>query len=279
MGNQRKDLFLAKRRVLAILPFIIINFCISIILLVFSIIIKYRLNIINTKYLSSNYDYHNCIVNNNNECKIYDDNISKNKNFSEVFKIESNSYKLEDNIKNFFHNLIISTSYFSLLLIIISILYKRYVKPYFDIKKNPFNKPNKKHFITLMFIIFKCCLSLHLYIVFIIEFLNTFKLYNLNIFENVDFFYNTCTSKNEDFKSNYSYIWNYKIFLILFFIFLAAFFLFDIIGIVFSFLAYCYNVWTLILSLITCGKYLYIPVECIIDTDLLDSEDDLLNFE
>ena len=81
------------------------------------------------------------------------------------------------------------------------------------------------------------------------------------LFKNIYDFADKCVINKELFKKKYSNFWDIKAPLHMYYIFIALFIITDIISIVLEKLAKKYNVWSLILSLITCKKIKYTEIE------------------
>ena len=93
------------------------------------------------------------------------------------------------------------------------------------------------------------------------SFILTISKLDTKLFQNIYFFADKCVINKESFKKKYSSFWEFKTPLNMYYIFVILFIVSDIISIVLKKLAKKYNVWSLILSLITCKKYKYIEIE------------------
>ena len=170
MAKSRKDLLLAKRRVLAMLPFICINFSFAIIMIVFSSIAYYRVYTINDDYqINSTYieeDIYSLSA--EQSCQKYKNHIlgidgNYNDNFTLIFELDKeqgdNKVTLEkfiDSISVGFAFSITAVLFLTIFLIMSIVFYFKYAKPSDEvIKANPEHLSNRNHWITTCFMIFK----------------------------------------------------------------------------------------------------------------------------
>lgn len=276
MAKSRKDLLLAKRRVLAMLPFICINFSFAIIMIVFSSIAYYRVYTINDDYqINSTYieeDIYSLSA--DPECKVYIENIEDkerqfNKNFTRIFKLDEekgdNKVTLEkfiDSISVSFAFSITAVLFLTIFLIMSIVFYFKYAKPSDEvIKANPEHLSNRNHWITTCFMIFKIVSIILIEIYLVISSLISIS-YQSDVFDNVHYYYENCLKEKKDkFKKEYKYCWGLNSKLAVFYIFTALFVFVDIISIIIATLSKNYNVWSFILNKITRGKYEYEEVD------------------
>ena len=268
MGDKGKDLFLAKRRILAMLPFIVINFGLSVVMVVFGALASNRIETIKEDYrikiVNSTHTFN--IISSNSICdryKNYYTNDENFTNFTNFFGVDSKFETLYDGTLYLFGYSIVSVTYLTSLLIAIIILACCYIKSDDIIKQNKYNRPNNKHICTLIFMIIKLGLFLHLYIKIIQHLVRTIKSYNSKFFKNVYDFHDICIDNKSKFKEKYCYCWSFQNHLNMLYLFIFLFFIVDIIAMILTVLSQFYNVWQCLLSYITCGKYEYISVESI----------------
>jgi len=77
------DLLLAKRRIIAIFPFLLLNFSFSVTMIVFSSILYYRVNSMRDDYIIEYDDYQ---YESSDECNIISRKIKSNKKFFSNFQ-------------------------------------------------------------------------------------------------------------------------------------------------------------------------------------------------
>ena len=276
MAKSRKDLLLAKRRVLAMLPFIIINYTFAIIMLVFSAIAYYRIYSVNDDYQISQdtdlIDKNNGI--NDQKCNEYIGNILNgefNKNFTLIFELDIKHGKNDVTLEKFIDSVsvgfafsITAVLFLTIFLIISIIFFFKYVKPSDEvIKANPEHLSNRNHWITTCFMIFKIVSIILIEIYLVISSIISAS-YQSDVFDNVHYYYDICLVDEElkqKFKKEYEYCWGLNSKLAVFYIFTSLFVFIDIISIVIAILSKNYNVWTLILNKISRGKYKYEEVD------------------
>ena len=150
MENENgNDLLLAKRRMIAIFPFLIFNFAIS---------LFYRINAMRNNYKIEYNDYQ---YENIQECNSISEEIKNNNNFSSAFNIASNLTKLENPIAHCMGYSITSVTFLTGFLIISGFLMLKYTrKSDEEIKENPSFIQNNKHICTTCFIILKLIFSI-----------------------------------------------------------------------------------------------------------------------
>lgn len=276
MAKSRKDLLLAKRRVLAMLPFICINFSFAIIMIVFSSIAYYRVYTINDDYqINSTYiekDIYS--LSDEQKCERFRGHIlgidrNYNDNFTQIFELDmeqgDNKVTLEkfiDSISVGFAFSITAVLFLTIFLIMSIVFYFKYAKPSDEvIKANPEHLSNRNHWITTCFMIFKIVSIILIEIYLVISSLISIS-YQSDVFDNVHYYYENCLKeKKEDFKTKYKYCWGLNSKLAVFYIFTALFVFVDIISIIIATLSKNYNVWSFILNKITRGKYEYEEVD------------------
>ena len=273
MCKNGKDLLLAKRRVLAMLPFIIINFSFAIIMLVFSAIAFHRVNTINEDYQISSGTITEISSGPNDICKEIIRNINNelyHHNFTQIFMLDKehdgNHVTLEkfiESISVVFAFSINAVVFFTIFLLISIVFYCIYAKPSDEvIKANPKHLSNRNHCLTTCFIIFKTVSIILIELYLVIYTLLSIS-YQSNVFENVHVFYEKCTFGRDKnvFKNKYKYCWELNSKLNVFYIFTALFIFADILSIIITILSKHYNVWSLILNKISRGKYEYEDVD------------------
>lgn len=256
----KKDLLLAKRRVLVVSPFLIIDFAFSIVMIVFSGITLYRLIQLRDDYKIGENDY--TYYNNKEECINTKKSINLNQNFTKVFEIikKESKYPLLNSVEGCLGYSIAAVVFDSILLLFLFFFICIYVRPSDEkIKSNISHVSNKNHCVTLIFFILKCItyayMDFHLIKFFI------YSISDRKILKNVFDFYENCVIEKEKFKKNYSYCWEINGPLNKYYIFMILFIIADIISIILTILAQNYNVWGLLLYLITFGKYEYKKVD------------------
>ena len=253
------DLLLAKRRTLAIFPFLLLNFSISVTMLVFISIVYYRIYSMkyNYKIEYSEYQYEN-----RQECNSFSDKIKNSNNFTQIFNFANDLDKLENSVGHCLGYSITSVTFLTPLLLVSIFLICIYArKSDEEIKENPSFIPNKKHLCTTCFVILKIILMIFLEI-FLISFLCiTFSIYSEKIFKDVYNFVDICVKNKDSFKKKYSYCWRVKTPLNIYAFFTVLNFIFDITSLFFIQWSEKYNVWSFILHKLTFGKYEYIEVE------------------
>lgn len=269
--SEKKDYLLAKRRVLVMFPFLLINFVISIVMIVFSAIPYHRISKINDDYVISYKVYDQYIKRDEILCGKIRDNMYKidyNFNFSHIFGLydddDESIEKFEDYTAG---NLAFSISSVAFLLLFIGISlcfcpsYACTSDEKLKEKKEHF--PNKKHATTTCFFIFKIVTFSLIDIYLIAFYLLTISI-NSDFFEDVYYFHDYCLTNTdimEKFRNDYSYCWDIDSPLDVYYTFTVLFLIVDFISIGLFLLAKNYNVWSWILNKITCGKYPYEPIE------------------
>ena len=276
MAKSRKDLLLAKRRVLAMLPFICINFSFAIIMLVYSAIAYYRVYTINDDYQIGPTIF-NFIdeLYSPGDCKDRIDKIRKGYeyeyNFTLIFDLDEghgeNDVTLEkfiDSVSVGFAFSITAVLFLTIFLIMSIVFYFKYVKPSDEvIKANPEHLSNRNHWVTTCFMIFKIVSIILIEIYLVISSLISIS-YQSDVFDPVHDFYENCIDKNNKkkiFKKEYEYCWGIESKLNVFYTFTFLFVFVDIISIVIVTLSKNYNVWSFILNKISCGKYEYEEID------------------
>ena len=277
MKENGNDLLLAKRRMIVIFPFIILNFGISITMIVFSSILFYRINAMRDDYKIEYNDYQ---YENTQECNDISGNLKNNKNFSSFFNIASNLTKLENPVAHCMAYSITSVTFLTLFLLISGCLMLKYVrKSDEEIKQNPSFIPNKKHICTLCFIIIKIIFNILIQICLITFLCVTFSVYTPKIFEGVYNFADKCVKNKDSFKKKYFYCWGFETPFHIYTFFTIINLILDIISFIFIYMSEKYNVWSFILHKLTCGKFEYIEVDYkgfIIPGDNGDKETNLI---
>ena len=262
-NSSENDLLLAKRRMVVIFPFLLINFIFSIIMVISSVIVRDKMNEIKNEYKIKENDFDYAL--NITECVSLGSSIkdSKIKNITSVFKVnQTDLKKVNESVSASFTFSIASFGLISLFLVISICLTYKYAR-FSDekIKENPNHTPNNKHYTTNCFYMVKTTILLLFEIFLLTSFFLTISKFNTKLFQNIYYFADKCVTNKELFKKKYSSFWEIQTPLYLYNIFIILFIVFDIISIVLKKLAKNYNVWSLILSLITCKKYKYIEIE------------------
>ena len=212
MAKSRKDLLLAKRRVLAMLPFICINFSFAIIMLVYSAIAYYRVYTINDDYQIGPTIF-NFIdeLYSPGDCKDRIDKIRKGYeyeyNFTLIFDLDKdhgeNDVTLEkfiDSVSVGFAFSITAVLFLTIFLIMSIVFYFKYVKPSDEvIKANPEHLSNRNHWVTTCFMIFKIVSIILIEIYLVISSLISIS-YQSDVFDPVHDFYENCIYKNNKKK-------------------------------------------------------------------------------
>ena len=277
MGESKVDLLLAKRRILALLPFSLITFGLSIIMVVFSAIATYKLNKIRDDYtierdmFKFKYDYINNYMDNSlseNEqfCKDTIKTIGAINNFTIIFELNQVKNNLNKVIIYAEANLgfsIVTQSFTTPFLIIMGFCSCAYISSSDNkIRANPAHIPNKKHWVTTCLIIFKILSSSLIYIFLIIYALIS-NLANPNLFDGIYKFHQNCVLENDKtkFKNKFIYCWNVYDTLTKYLIFVFLFIILDIISLVLVIFSKKYNIWSFILNKISGGKFKYKEVD------------------
>ena len=268
------DLLLAKRRVIVIFPFILLNFSISITMLVFSSILYYRVNVMRNDYIIEYNDYQ---YENSQECNKISEQIKNNKNFSQSFNINNNLTQLENPVAHCMAYSITSVTFLTFFLLVSGCLILKYArKSDEEIKENPSFIPNKKHSCTTCFIILKIIFNI-LIEIFLITFLClTYSVYSSKIFKEVYNFADKCVQNKDSFKKKYSYCWGFETPFHIYTFFAIINFILDITSFFFIQMAEKYNVWSFILHKLTCGIFEYIEVDYKGFINPEDKEDNLI---
>ena len=272
MAKSRKDLLLAKRRVLAMLPFICINFSFAIVMLVFSAIGYYRVYTINDDYqiYPENFTENNIIslpkcthIKNN----MYQRNF--NHNFTQIFELDIDHGKNDVTLEKFIDSIsvgfafsITAVLFLFIFLIIAIVFYSKYVVHSDEvIKANPEHLSNRNHWVTTCFMIFKIVSIILIEIYLVISALISIS-YQSEVFDPVHYYYDNCLiEQKEAFKNEYEYCWGLNSKLAVFYIFTALFVFTDILSIIVAALSKNYNVWSFLLNKISRGKYPYEEVD------------------
>ena len=278
MKNENgNDLLLAKRRILVIFPFLLLNFSISITMIVFSSILYYRVNAMRDDYKIEYNDYQ---YENSQECNQISEQIKNNKNFSQVFNIANNLTKLENPVAHCMAYSITSVTFLTFFLLLSGCLILKYArKSDEEIKENPNFIPNKKHSCTTCFIILKIIFNVLIEICLISFLCFTFSVYSSKIFKEVYNFADKCVKNKDSFKNKYSYCWGFEKPFHIYTFFTIFNFILDIISLIFTEKTEKYNVWSFILHKLTCGKFKYIEVDSkgfITPEEKGDKEDNLI---
>ena len=274
MAKSRKDLLLAKRRVLAMLPFICINFAFTIVMIVFSAIAYYRVTTINDDYtiLPNDFSVDNT-KNISEKCNKYQSNIRSLKyqhNFTQIFELDINHGENDATLEKFIDSIsvgfafsITAVIFLSIFLILSIIFYFKYVKPSDEvIKANPEHIASRNHWITTCFMIFKIVSIILIEIYLVISSLISIS-YQSDIFDPVHYYHENCLFNEEKqrFKEKYEYCWGLNSKLGIFYLFTGLFVITDIISVIFAALSKNYNVWSFLLHKISRGKYEYEEVD------------------
>ena len=265
MPNGGKDLLLAKRRVIAMIPFLCINFIFSIIILVFISLTHKLIKKINNDYKIGKNDY---IIKEISLCTSIRNKISINDGFTFVFELnkvgEEDFDKLKKSVKVGFNFSIGAICFITLFLIISIYFFFKYAKISDEkIKTNPEHIPNRTHWITTSYMALKIASIAVIESFLAISSLVSYSL-RYDVFDNVHSFHENClNSKKEEkkFKSDYIYCWRVNTYLTVFYVFLSLFIITDIISIVLAILSKNYNVWSLLLNKISCGYYPYKEID------------------
>ena len=272
MAKSRKDLLLAKRRVLAMLPFICINFSFAIIMLIFSAIAYYRLYTINDDYQIEPDDFKEKFTS-ETKCFVFRNNMMNpifEKNFTLIFELDKEHGENEVTLEKFIDSVSVGFAFSStavlfltIFLIMSIVFYFKYATPSDEvIKANPEHLSNRNHWVTTCFMIFKIVSIILIEIYLVISSLISIS-YQSDIFDPVHFFYEECIDKEskKDFKKEYEYCWGIESKLNVFYIFTYLFVFVDIISIIIVTLSKNYNVWSFILNKISRGKYEYEEID------------------
>ena len=272
MAKSRKDLLLAKRRVLAMLPFICINFSFAIIMLVFSAIAYYRVYKINDDYLIQPYHYIGNAKNSDCLDRIKKINeFSYNSNFTQIFDLDKDHGKNDVTLEKFIDSIsvgfafsITAVLFLTIFLIMSIVFYFKYVIPSDEvIKANPEHLSNRNHWVTTCFMIFKIVSIILIEIYIVISSLISIS-YQSDVFDPVHEYYEDCIENEtikKKFKKDYEYCWGIESKLNVFYTFVFLFVFVDIISIVIVTLSKNYNVWSFILNKISRGKYEYEEID------------------
>jgi hypothetical protein len=262
-NSSENDLLLAKRRMVVMFPFLLINFIFSIVMVISSVIVRDKMNEIRNEYKIGENDYNYDL--NIEECVKLGKQIkeSKIKNITEAFKVNTDDLKkVYQSVDASFVFSITCFGLISLFLVISICLTYKYAR-FSDekIKENPDHTPNNKHYSTNCFYLVKITI-LSLFEIFLLtSFFLTISKFDTKLFQNIYYFADKCVTNKESFKKKYSNFWEIKIPLNMYYIFIILFIVSDITSIVLKKLAKKYNIWSLILSLITCKKHKYIEIE------------------
>ena len=262
-NRSENDLLLAKRRMVIIFPFILMSFIFSIVMVISSVIVRDKMNEIKNEYTikENDFDY----AHNISECEKLGSDIKKSKlkNITSAFNVNATDLKkVNESVGASFTFSITSFGLISLFFLISICLTYKYAR-FSDekIKENPNHTPTNKHYTTNCFNFVKVTILLLFEIFLLTSFFLTISKFNTKLFQNIYYFADKCVTNKALFKKKYSSFWEIKTPLYLYNTFFILFIVFDIISIVLVKLAKYYNVWSLILSLITCKKYKYIEIE------------------
>jgi len=262
-NSSENDLFLAKRRMVVIFPFLLINFFISIVMVISSVIVRDKMSEIRYDYKLKETDFEYDIS--ISECSTLGNNIRKSKigNITQALNVnEAELKKVYESLDASFTFSVSSFGLISLFLVISICLTYKYAR-FSDekIKENPNHTPTNKHYSTKCFNIGKVTI-LSLFEIFLVTSLFlTISKFDTKLFQNIYDFAEKCVINKDLFRKKYSNCWEIKTPLHLYYIFVILFVIFDIISIILTKLTKKYNVWSLILSLITCKKYKYVEIE------------------
>lgn len=262
-NKSENDLLLAKRRMVVIFPFILINFIFSIFMVISSVIVRDKIQEIKNEYKIGQND--SIYYTNISECASLAPKIeaSKSENITKAFNISTKDLKkIYESVDASFTFSIASFGIISLFLVIsICLTYKFARFSDETIKENPDHTPTNKHYATNCFYIVKITI-LSLFEIFLFtSFFITISKLDTKLFKNIYDFADKCVINKELFKKKYSNFWDIKTPLYFYYTFILLFIVSDIISIVLEKLTKKYNVWSLILSLITCKKYKYVEIE------------------
>ncbi len=264
--SEKKDLLLAKRRISAIFPFLIINLFLSIFMTMLTATSYSKIDDINDEYWLRDYYLQPDNYINIDFCNNYKrESISMN--FSIFFRMHSKDEKTMENLDDAIAGCIgVSAICFFFLLILSGLggyYYYKYVYPSDDtLKENPEYFPNKRHPKTTCFCIFKGILFLWLD-VFLFIYLIIADSINEDFFDDVYNFHDYCLKERakEKFREEYTYCWEIEGPLDFFTACSFFFLFFDLMSIAFFSLSKNYNVWSYIRYKITCGKYPYKEID------------------
>ena len=274
MAKSRKDLLLAKRRVLAMLPFICINFSFAIIMLIFSAIAYYRLYTINDDYQIEPDDFKEKFTS-ETKCFVFRNNMINpifEKNFTLIFELDKEHGENEVTLEKFIDSVsvgfafsITAVLFLTIFLIMSIVFYFKYATPSDEvIKANPEHLSNRNHWVTTCFMIFKIVSIILIEIYLVISSLISIS-YQSDVFDPVHDYYENCFKSDEElkkeFKTEYEYCWGIESKLNVFYTFTYLFVFVDIISIIIVTLSKNYNVWSFILSKISRGKYEYEEID------------------
>ena len=253
------DLLLAKRRILVIFPFFLLNLAVSITMLVFISIVFYRINEIKYNYKIEYNDYQ---YENNQECNIISNKIRNNNNFTEVFNIVKNLSKIENPVGQSLGYSITGVSFLTGFLLISMCLIVKYARPSDEkIEENPSFIPNKNHPCTTCFIVLKIFYIVFIQVCLITSLCVMLSMFYSNLFKTVYNFADKCVKDKDSFKKKYSYFWGIGTPLSIYTIFVVLNLSLDITSVIFINLTEKYNVWSCIFNKLTCGKYEYKDVD------------------
>ena len=264
MGYGKQDLLLAKRRTIAMLPFLSINFIFSIIIFVFISKTHKSIKKINDyKFGESDYNIKDIAL-----CLNYKNEAKNENDFIFIFDLnkvgEEDFDKLKKSVKVCF-NFSIGALCFIIFFLLISIYFFFIFVKISDekIKTNLEHIPNRSHWITTFYMTLKI-----ISIAIIESFLaiSSFVSYSLksDVFDNVHYFHENCLNDKKDekrFKTNYINCWRINTKLTVFYIFLTLFIITDILSIILVILSKNYNVWSLLLNKISFGYYPYKEID------------------
>ena len=277
MAKSRKDLLLAKRRVLAMLPFICINFSFAIIMLVFSAIAYYRVYTVNDDYKilpntfidpNAFHSYDSC----KKRINEINDGYKYEFNFTIIFELDKDHGKNDVTLEKFIDSVsvgfafsVTAVLFLTIFLIMSIVFYFKYVVPSDEvIKANPEHLANRNHWVTTCFMIFKIVSIILIEIYLVISSLISIS-YQSDVFDPVHDYYENCFKSDEElkkeFKTEYEYCWGIESKLNVFYTFTFLFVFVDIISIVIVTLSKNYNVWSFILNKISRGKYEYEEID------------------
>ena len=257
----KRDLLLAKRRILVITPFLI---C----LLIFLVIIIFVCRQISRDFFQINNEY---AINYDNYAK--KDNADsfcaefpndKNLyNFTSLFDIKiENLNKFENHsdegIGYCFYSIFI-TALFLLICFVFMYIYVR--KSDEIIRKDPIYAHNNSHPITTVFYLLRTILLAIHHILFAITSYNFSNYNEKEIFPKVFDYMERCITDKKKFKKDFYKCWQIRDLINTFNAFILLLFVFDLLSLILTILAKKYNIWSLLLSKITFGKFKYNEIE------------------
>ena len=257
----KRDLLLAKRRILVITPFLI---C----LLIYLVIILFICRQTSRDFFTINYAY-----------AINFDNYTKQDNadsFCKEFPNDKNYYNFTSlfNIKNeilskfeaysdegigyCFYPISI-TVLFLLICFVFMYIYVR--KSDEKIREDPIYEHNNSHPITTVFYLIRTILLAIQHILFAISSYNFSNYNEKEIFPKVFDYMEKCITDKKKFKKDFYNCWQIRDLINTFNAFVFLLFVFDLLSLILTILAKKYNIWSWLLSKITFGKFKYNEIE------------------